>query len=68
MFCRGGGTIGPLLPFTATSRCCGAVRQSGYSCITQHFQLKLRHRDKSAGRNEVENEVRSAKAVIRLDD
>jgi hypothetical protein len=28
---------GPLLPFTATSRCCGAARRSHHSRRAQHF-------------------------------
>jgi hypothetical protein len=30
---------GPLLPFTATSRCCGAARRSRHSRRAQHFNL-----------------------------
>jgi hypothetical protein len=29
--------IGPLLPFTSTSGCCGAARHCGHSCTAQHF-------------------------------
>jgi hypothetical protein len=37
----------PLLPFTSTSGCCGAARQTGLSCILQHFcWLKRRCADK----------------------
>jgi hypothetical protein len=31
------GKTGPQLPFTPTSRCCGAACYCGHSCITQHF-------------------------------
>jgi hypothetical protein len=40
---RSNGASGPLLPFTATSRCCGAARRSGHSCIVQHF-LRVKRR------------------------
>jgi hypothetical protein len=30
-------TIGPELPFTSTSGCCGAARRTGLLCILQHF-------------------------------
>jgi hypothetical protein len=28
---------GPLPPFTTTSKCCGAARHCGHSCMVQHF-------------------------------
>jgi hypothetical protein len=28
---------GPLLPFITTSKCCGAARHCGHSCMAQHF-------------------------------
>jgi len=43
------GVIGPELPLTTTSGCCGAARHCGHSCILQHFcWLKRRCADIAA--------------------